>query len=331
MRGIVEDVRRWLDAGESIALATVVGCEGSSPRPLGSRMAVTASGHMAGSVSGGCVEGAVFRAAQEVLAGGAPQRLRYGAVDEEGWEVGLACGGVIDVFVEPWDEAHTLVLSALEENETVGLVTRLDGGGHAMAWSDGRGYGDVTLRRELMALFPGPAAEPGRSSGHHVFLELFAHAPTLTIIGAVHIAAPLVVMAQVLGYHVRLVDARSAFATADRFPGVDELIVAWPGDALPDRHLRPCDALVVLTHDPKFDIPALEIALTSPVGYVGLLGSASTQAKRHTALRQKGFSSEDLARIHGPVGLDLGGREPAEIALAILAEVVAARNGREIE
>lgn len=331
MRGILEDVRRWLDAGEPIALATVVRCEGSSPRPLGSRMAVTASGHMVGSVSGGCVEGAVFRVAQEVLEGGAPQRLRYGAVDEEGWEVGLACGGVIDVFVEPWKEAHGVVLDALEKNETVGFATRLDGGGHAVAWSDGRVYGDGTLTPELMALFPGPAAELRHSSGHDVFLELFAHAPTLTIIGAVHIAAPLAEMAQVLGFHVRVVDARSAFANADRFPGVDELVVAWPGDALPDQHLRPCDAVVVLTHDPKFDIPALEIALRSPVGYVGLLGSASTQAKRHTVLKEKGFSSEDLARIHGPVGLDLGGREPAEIALAILAEVVAVRNGRGSE
>lgn len=327
MREILEDVRRWLDGGEPIALATVVWAAGSSPRPLGSRMAVTASGQMTGSVSGGCIEGDVFREAQSILAGEGPRRLRYSAVDEEGWQVGLACGGTIEVFVEPWGEVHGRLLEALEEEQTVGLATRLDGSGHAMAWPDGRSCGDGSLASELRALFPGPAAElrhgPETSPGGDVLLEVFSRPATLTIVGAVHIAVPLVTMARVLGFHVRLVDARRAFANRERFPDVDELVVAWPQDELAPPHLRPHDAVVVLTHDRKFDVPALEVALGSPVGYIGLLGSPTTQEKRRGALKAKGFSDEDLARIHGPVGLDLGGRQPAEIALAILAEIVA--------
>ncbi len=320
MRAIIEELRSWLDAGESIALATVVDSQGSSPRPLGSRMAVTASGRMVGSVSGGCVEGDVFRAAQDVLVSGTSQRLRYDVVDEEGWQVGLACGGAIEVFVEPWQEAHRHLLNALTEDEAVAFATRLNGSGHALAWNDGRAWGDPTLARMLAELLPGPEAD--------VFLELFTRPATLTIVGAVHIAVPLVSLAQVLGFHTRVIDARAAFATQDRFPDVDELTVAWPQDALPPRYLRPCDAVVVLTHDPKFDVPALEIALSSPVGYVGLLGSPSTQAKRHQALKERGYRPEDVARVHGPVGLDLGGRRPAEIALAILAQIIAKQNDR---
>lgn len=328
MRAIMEELRSWLDAGESIALANVVDSQGSSPRPLGSRMAVTASGRMVGSVSGGCVEGDVFRAAQDVLVSGAPQRLRYGVVDEEGWQVGLACGGAIEVFVEPWQEAHRHLLNALTEDDAVAFATRLDGSGHALAWSDGRAWGDPTLARMLAELFPGPAAELRHLPEADVFLELFARPATLTIVGAVHIAIPLVSLAQVLGFHTRVIDARAAFATRDRFPDVDELTVAWPQGAMPPRYLRLCDAVVVLTHDPKFDIPALEIALSSPVGYVGLLGSPSTQAKRQQALKERGYSPEDVARVHGPVGLDLGGRRPAEIALAILAQIIAKQNDR---
>jgi xanthine dehydrogenase accessory factor len=331
MRAIAEDVERWLAAGELIALATVVRAEGSSPRPLGSRMAATASGLMTGSVSGGCVEGDVLRQAQDVLAGEAPRRLRYTALDEDGWEVGLACGGTIEVFVEPFEAIHRQVLRALQEEESVALATRLDGSGHLLAWPSGQLSGDRSLAPEVTALlvegpFPSPAAELRRLPEGDVFLEVLARSPTLTIIGAVHIAVPLVTMAQALGFQARVVDARRAFATQDRFPGADELVVAWPQDALDPGYLRPQDAVVVLTHDPKFDVPALEEALRSPVGYIGLLGSTTTQEKRQAALREKGFTEKELARIHGPVGLNLGGRRPAEIALAILAEIVAVQN-----
>jgi xanthine dehydrogenase accessory factor len=336
MHEIATELTRWLADGERIALATVVWAEGSSPRPLGSRMAVAGSGQMTGSVSGGCVEGAVFEEAQGVLSGDPPKRLRYGAVDETGWEVGLACGGTIEIYVERLAEVHRRLLEAVEAEETVALATRLDGSAHLLAWPDGRREGDRSLAPALTALFPGPAAElrrgpegpaPGKAEGD-VFLEVLAPPPTLVIVGAVHIAMPLVRLAQTVGFRARVVDARRAFATRERFPTADELIVAWPQDALKADELGPQHYVVILSHDPKFDVAALQIALRSQASYVGLIGSRSTQAKRQTALREAGLSEADLARIHGPVGLDLGGREPVEIALAILAEIVAVRHGR---
>ena len=336
MQEIATDLNRWLADGEQIALATVVGAAGSSPRPLGSRMAVTRSGLMAGSVSGGCVEGAVLEQAQAVLAGEPPKLLHYGVADEAAWEVGLACGGSIEVYVEPLVDVHRRLLAALDAQETVALATRLDEGGascHSLAWPDGRMVGDPSLAVELCALspglFPGPAAELRRLAGGDVFLQVFCPPPTLVIVGAVHIAVPLVDLAQGLGFRVHVVDARRTFATRDRFPTADELTVAWPQDALAAEELGPQHHVVILSHDPKFDLPALEIALRSRAAYVGLIGSRVTQAKRQAALRERGFGEAELARIHGPVGLDLGGREPVEIALAILAEIVTVRHGRD--
>jgi xanthine dehydrogenase accessory factor len=325
------------------------------------------------------VEGTVFEEAQTVLAGGPPKRLRYGVVDETGWEAGLACGGTIEVYVEPLVGIHRQLLAAVEAEETVALATRLDGGGHLLAWPDGRLEGDLRLAPELTALFPGPAAglyrgpegpvlSPSTLLGvdsvegpvlskvegpvlskvegpvlskvegpvlseveGDVFLQVLAPPPTLVIVGAVHIAVSLVELAQTLGFHVRVVDARRAFATRERFPTVDELVVAWPQDALKAESLGPQHYVVILSHDPKFDLPALQIALRSQAAYVGLIGSRSTQAKRKAALREAGFAEAELACIHGPVGLDLGGREPAEIALAILAEIVAVRHGRRVD
>jgi len=326
MKEILDDLNRWLADGERIALATVVWSQGPSPRPVGACMAVTASGKMTGSVSGGCVEGAVFREAQEVLEGAPSKRLRYGVVDEGGWEVGLACGGAIEVYVERLAPVHEWLLEPLQAGETVALVTRLNGGGHLLAWPDGRMRGDQALAGELDTAFPGPLAELRARPEGDCFVQVFAPPPTLTIVGAVHLAQPLVRLAQVLGFRVRVVDARRVFATRERFPTADELVVGWPREAIRPEHLRPKDALVIVTHDPKFDVPALEIGLRSRVGYIGLLGSRSTQGRRRAALKERGFTKEDLARIHGPVGLDLGGRTPEEIALAILAQIVAVRN-----
>ena len=330
MKDILPDLNRWLAEGQRIALATVVQAEGPSPRPVGAHMAMTDAGQMAGSVSGGCVEGAVYQEAQEVLDEGKPRRLRYGVVDEGGWEVGLACGGTIEVYVEPLAPIHRQLLTALEAGETVALVTRLDGGGHLLAWPDGRVEGEPGLAGEVEGAFPGPLAELRRRPEGDLFIQVFTHPPTLTIVGAVHLAQPLVRLAQEVGFRVRVVDGRRIFATRERFPTADELIVAWPQEALGPEHLRPQDAVVILTHDPKFDVPALEAALKSPVGYIGLLGSRSTQAKRRAALAERGFTEEEMARIHGPVGLDLGGRAPEEIAVAILAEIIATRHGREV-
>jgi len=329
VRDVAADLARWLAAGEQIVLATVVWAEGPSPRPVGSRMAVTASGQMTGSVSGGCVEGAVFEEAQSVLAGGPSKRLRYGVVDESGWEVGLACGGTIEVYIEPLVEIHRQLLVALEAEETVALATSLGGGGHLLAWPDGRLEGDRSLASDLTALFPGPVAQLHHRPEGDVFIEIFTPPPTLVIVGAVHVAVPLVTLAQALGFRVRVVDARRAFATRERFPTADELTVAWPQDALRVEDLGPQHYVVILSHDPKFDLPALQIALRSRAAYIGLIGSRTTQARRRAALQEAGFDEVDLGRIHGPVGLDLGGREPAEIALAILAEIVAVRHGRD--
>lgn len=328
MRELLQDLTRWLAAGERIALATVVWAQGPAPRPPGSHMAMTSSGRMAGSVSGGCVESALFQEAQEVLGGGPPQRLRYSTTDDEGWEVGLACGGTIEVFLEPLAAVHERLLSALRADEAVALVTRLDGSGHLLAWPDGRLEGDTRLAPQVEGAFPGPLAQRRSGPGGDCFVQVFSPPPTLTIVGAVHIAVPLVRLAQVLGFRVRVVDGRRVFATRERFPTADEVVVAWPREGLRPPFLRPQDAVVILTHDPKFDLPALEIALSSPVGYVGLLGAPSTQERRRAALVRRGLTEEDLARIHGPVGLDLGGQEPEEIALAILAQIVASRYRR---
>jgi len=330
MQDIVGELRRWLADGEQIVLATVVWAEGPVPRAPGARLAVTASGRLCGSVSGGCVDGAVIAEAQEVLEGAGPKRLRYGIVDESGWEVGLACGGKIEVFVEPLVKLHQRLLDALETGDTVAFYTRLDDAAHLLTWADGRMEGDTSLALPCAAPHNTPA--PTATLYHHpdgdLFCELFMPPPRLIVIGAVHVAVPLVSMARILGFHTMVVDARRAFANPERFPYADEILVAWPQEALDARGLGPQDHIVVLTHDPKFDLPALEIALRSRAGYIGLLGSHTTQAQRKAALADMGFSEEELARIHGPVGLDLGGNAPEEIALSIMAEIVAIRHGR---
>ena len=327
MRGIADWLKPWLATSESIALATVVQASGSSPRPVGSKMAVTASGQVAGSISGGCVEGAVIEEAQGVLASGRPRLVHYGIANETAWEVGLACGGKIDVYIEPWDAVHTTALNQTEVGFSFGLATRL-GGGHLLAWPDGRQIGDPSLVAQIMPLFPGPAAELHELADGQVFLEVSTPPATLVIVGAVHAAITLVRIAQVLGFRTQVLDPRRMFATRERFPTVDELTLAWPQDGLRAEQLGPQHYVVILSHDPKFDLPALEIALQSHAAYVGLIGARFTQADRRQALREAGFSDEALSRIHGPIGLDLGGRRPEEIALAIMAEIVAVIHGR---
>jgi xanthine dehydrogenase accessory factor len=283
---------------------------------------------MVGSVSGGCIEGAIFEESQSVLAGGPPKRLRYGVTDEMAWEVGLACGGTIEVYVESLSRLHARVVKVVLAGETCALATRLDGRGHLLAWPDGSLDGDHSLAPALAGAFPGPVAELHPIGEGDVFVQTFSPPPVMVVVGAVHLAIPLVTLAQTLGFYVRIVDPRRTFATAERFPTADELDLQWPQDVLRAEELGPEHSLVVLSHDPKFDLPALRIALRSRVGYIGLLGSPVTQQKRRQALVDEGFSEADLSRIHGPVGLDLGGKEPAEIALAIMAEIVAVRHGR---
>ncbi|MCX7683244.1 MAG: XdhC/CoxI family protein [Anaerolineae bacterium] len=330
MQDIAGELRRWLADGESIALATVVWAEGSSPRAPGARLAVTASGRFCGSVSGGCVDGAVLAEAQEVLAGAPFKRLRYGVVDESGWDVGLACGGTIEVFVEPLVAIHRHLLDALAAETPVAFCTRLSDAAHLLAWADGRIEGELALTVTLpdFRSATSPVATLHHRPEGDLFCELFMPPPCLIVVGAVHIAVPLVSLARVLGFRTRVIDARRAFADPERFPQADEVLATWPQEVLDAEQLGPQHYIVVLTHDPKFDLPTLEIALRSRAGYIGLLGSLSTQMRRKAALAAMGFSEEELARIHGPVGLDLGGNTPEEIALAIMAEIVAARHGR---
>jgi xanthine dehydrogenase accessory factor len=308
MREILRELNEWSQAGEDIAIATVVETWGSSPRPLGSKMAVTRSGKMAGSVSNGCIEGAVFEEAQKVLKSRAARVAAFGVADDVAFEVGLACGGHIEVFVQPLTPAHRRLMAKLERDEPATLQTNL-----------------VTGEAELIDGSPS-GAELARRNGDS-FVEPFRRPAQLIIIGAIHIAIPLHRLAKTMGYRVTVVDARAKFATKERFPEADELIVAWPDEAMANLAIDNSSYVVILTHDPKFDLPALRSVLTKEAGYVGAIGSRKTNQNRFDALRSEGFTEDQLARVHGPIGLDLGGRGAEETALGILAEITAVRFG----
>jgi xanthine dehydrogenase accessory factor len=308
MREVLAELEQWTRAGEEIALATVVETWGSSPRPLGSKMVVSRSGKMAGSVSNGCIEGAVFEEAQGVLKAGKPKLAAFGVADEVAFEVGLACGGHIEVFVQPLAHAHRQLMSVLEGNGAATLRTNL-----------------ITGEAELTS-GPPSGGELARRDGDW-FVEPFRRPAQLVIVGAIHIAIPLHRLAKLMGYRVTVVDARSKFATGERFPEADELIVSWPDEALSKMTMDNSTYVVILTHDPKFDLPALRAVLGKEVGYIGAIGSRKTNQNRFDALRAEGFTEEQLSRVHGPIGLDLGGRGAEETALGILAEITATRFG----
>jgi xanthine dehydrogenase accessory factor len=308
MREVLGELNEWTEAGEDIALATVVETWGSSPRPLGSKMVVTRSGKMAGSVSNGCIEGAVFEEAQKVLKSREPKIAAVGVADDVAFEVGLACGGHIEVFIEPLAPVHKRLIAMLETNEPATLRTNL-----------------VTGDSELVEGTP-PGVELARRDGEW-FVEPFRRPANLIIIGAIHIAIPLHRLAKLMGYRVTVVDARAKFATKERFPEADEIIVAWPDEAIARLSIDRSSYVVILTHDPKFDLPALRAVLTKDAGYIGAIGSRKTNQNRFDALRAEGFTEEQLSRVHGPIGLDLGGRGAEETALGILAEITATRFG----
>ena len=308
MREVLNDLNEWTKDGEDIALATVIETWGSSPRPLGSKMLVTASGKMAGSVSNGCIEGAVFEEAQKVIKSGQPKIAAFGVADDVAFEVGLACGGHIEVFIQPLGKAHRQVVGMLNRNEPATLRTNL-----------------VSGEAEVVTGTP-PGTELARRDGD-VFVEPFRRPAHLVIIGAIHIAIPLHRLAKLMGYRVTVIDARAKFATKERFPEADELIVAWPDEAMARLTVDNSTYVVILTHDPKFDLPALRSVLKKDAGYIGAIGSRKTNQNRFDALRKEGFTEAELARVHGPIGLDLGSRGAEETALGILAEITAARFG----
>lgn len=308
MREVLGELNEWTRADEDIALATVVETWGSSPRPLGSKMVVTRSGKMAGSVSNGCIEGAVFEEAQKVLKSGRPKIAAFGVADDVAFEVGLACGGHIEVFIQPLAAPQRKVLEMLNSNEPATLKTNL-----------------VTGDAEVVQGTP-PGTELARRDGD-VFVEPFRRPAHLVIIGAIHIAIPLHRLAKLMGYHVTVVDARAKFATRERFPDADDLVVAWPDEAMAKIAVDNSTYVVILTHDPKFDLPALRSVLKKDAGYIGAIGSRKTNQNRFDALRKEGFTEAEIAKVHGPIGLDLGSRGAEETALGILAEVTAVRFG----
>ena len=307
MREVAQELRAWREAGDPVAIATVVETWGSSPRPLGSKMLVAGSGRMAGSVSNGCIEGDVFEEAQEVLASGRSKLVEYGVADDVAFEVGLACGGHIEVFIQPATKVHDEALRLLAEDRPFVLSTNM-----------------ISGTTELVKRTP-QTELPARDGD--TFEEPFARPAHMVIVGAIHIAIPLHRLAKVMGYRVTVVDARAQFATHERFPEADELLVLWPDEALAGMTIDRSTALVILTHDPKFDLPALRAALPSGAGYIGAIGSRKTNQNRFDALRAEGFTEEQLTRVHGPIGLDLGGRGAEETALGIMAEVTAVRFG----
>jgi xanthine dehydrogenase accessory factor len=334
MRELLADIDRWRTAGDAVAIATVVEAWGSAPRPAGGKMAVTADGRIAGSVSGGCVETAVAEAGKQVLATGRPQLLHYGVSDEKAWSVGLACGGSIDVFVDPLaPELYDRLRGAVEADRAAAVATVIRGpegilGRKLLVVEDGTTVG--ALPEEVRA-----AAEAALSAGSsrrmpisdgEIFIDVLRPPPRLVVVGGVHIAIPLVSLARTLGFRTILVDPREAFGNAARFPHVDRIMSAWPDRALSEIGLDASTAVAVLTHDPKLDDPALTTALQSPAFYVGALGSSRTQERRRSRLLAAGLPEGALSRLYAPIGLDLGGRSPEEIALAVMAQIVAARN-----
>jgi len=336
VRELLETYDAWRAEGLAVGRAVVIRTYGSAPRQEGSVLLVAEDGRMVGSVSGGCVEGASAEAVAEARRSGEEKVIRYGISDDLAWSVGLACGGTLDVLVQP--SVPEVVLAAAR----------------ATSGDPGASLG-TTVVTELPADTPAPAVErPGAAAdndadpdldelrrdallagrsltakvdGRWVFIEAFPARPRLVIVGATEVARSLVGLAGALGYERIVIDARTAFATPDRFPDVERLLTDWPDEAFDAIDLGPNDAVAVLSHDPKFDEPAIQEAIHRGARYVGAIGSRKTQADRRRRLVEAGVTDDQLAHLHGPIGLDLGGREPAETALAILAEVVASRRG----
>ena len=340
MRDVLEQVEAWLGQGRTVAVGTVVATWGSAPRAVGSCMAVSDDGGLAGSVSGGCVETAVVQEARAVLKGDPPRLLRFGVADETAWAVGLACGGSIEVFVEALDPSVFASLrEAVRLDEPLALATVIAGpapqlGGHAVLRAGGAAAGSLegpVLTAAAAALAEALAtSRPARVAvaGGELFVDVLRPLPTLVVVGGVHIAVALVALARTLGFRTVIVDPRPAFANPERFPHADRIESAWPDEALKALGLTSSTAVAVLTHDPKLDDPALRAALPSAAFYVGALGSKNTQAKRRKRLLEAGLTEAQVDRLRAPIGLDLGGRSPEEIALSVMAEVVAARHGR---
>ncbi|MBL8098631.1 MAG: XdhC family protein [Anaerolineales bacterium] len=338
MRDILNDIEKWIDTGETIALATVIQTWGSSPRKVGSHMAFTLSGKITGSVSGGCVENAVIEAGYQVLKNNHPQLLHFGVADEAAWGVGLACGGSIDIFVNVLNQEFFQHLKSIHSNESSAIhVTAIRGsdkllGKEIIITEDKEVFGSIGNEWDKQVLNLAMESLSQRVSRRvelvelneyiEIFIEMIQLAPTLVIVGGVHISIALVSLAKTLGYQTIVIDPRKAWGNETRFPNVDILIQSWIDDAFDKVNINSSTAIAVLTHDPKIDDPAIKIALNSSAFYVGALGSKTTNAKRNQRLLDDGVSESQINKIHAPIGLDIGAQNPEEIALAIMSEVV---------
>jgi xanthine dehydrogenase accessory factor len=336
MRDVLPDIERWRARGDRIAVATVVATRKSAPRPVGSKLAISERGEMAGSVSGGCVENEVYGHACEILEGDRPKLLSYGISDDLALTVGLPCGGEIDVFVEAVpDELLDRLGQIVERQERAVVFTVVDGeplGAQLLVTEAGERVGsgpDEALERFDEVLRGGRNTLIELDSGATVFAEVYGPPPRLVVFGAVDTAEALCAAAKLIGWRTIVADARAKFATAERLPSADEIVVAWPEEALAQIEPDHQTAIVVLTHDEKFDVPALKGALASEAFYVGALGSRRNQEKRRERLLAEGVAEAELERVSGPAGLDIGADTPAETALSILAEILATRARRE--
>ena len=349
MREVLPALMASFERGEPAAMATVVRTWRSAPRPAGASMLVTISGEAVGSVSGGCVEGALYELGSEVLATGEPQWETYGISDDDAFAVGLTCGGILEVFVErvdpgTWPELPGIAASVQAE-DPVAVATIVRGphhvGRHLVVRQAGREGSlgtarlDDTIGADVLGLLEsgttgflhyGPEGER-LGTELEVFVASFAPAPRMYIFGAIDFSAALCRAGKLLGFHVTVVDAREVFATHKRFPEADEVVVDWPHRWLGSQPVDTRTAICVLTHDPKFDVPALKVAVTTKAAYIGAMGSRRTHEDRTVRLKEAGLTDEEIARIHSPIGLDLGARTPEETAISIAAEIVQDRWG----
>ena len=337
MLDILETMNRWLAEEREVALATVVKTWGSAPRRVGSKMGVSADIAMIGSVSGGCVEGAVVEEALAGMRDRMPRLLKFGVADDMAWEVGLTCGGSIEVFVEPldklwWDALADLarndrfgVTATVMEGERIGEKILLDGAGEVL-------YRSPNLSDDRLSAMKA-IAEDAITSGvatmgeKRVMVDMQIERPHLILVGGVHVAIPLEAMARQVGFRVSIVDPRAAFASEERFPDVANILHSYPDKALPRLGLDRSTYLAVLTHDPKIDDRALTTALPAKIPYVGVLSSGRTHRQRVARLKEAGLSDELISQIRTPIGIDIGASTPEEIAVCILAEIIAVRNG----
>jgi xanthine dehydrogenase accessory factor len=360
MREVLKDLLRWWEAGETVGVGTVVATFRSAPRPAGASMLVGPAGEAVGSVSGGCVEGAVYELAQEVVESGTPVLQRYGVSDDDAFAVGLTCGGILDVYVEKVDKTTFPELASIADDIEQGrpvavatvvehpdpawlgrrVVVRPEGAEVPRSGSLGSARADDAVADDVLGLLAsghnatltyGPDGER-RGEGMRVFVWAFAPPPRMLVFGAIDFAAAVARIGSFLGYRVTVCDARPVFATASRFPSADEVVVDWPHRYLKAEaeagRIDQRTVLCVLTHDPKFDVPLLQVALRLPeVGYVGAMGSRRTHEDRLDRLKEAGLTDDELARLSSPIGLDLGARTPEETAVSIAAEIIALQWG----